>query len=501
MKRSTLLLMASLCLSIILVRPSHSINGIAAHSFCSFPLADNDPWYWNEWLYRGKIVVVRIQNSKAVQWDTIYNKNMDQGLAEYPVLSFDGKKIAFFRWSNKITEKNGTRTMDLATTSGPFYISTINIDGTGLTNLIQVNQPCRSAKDEACAQGSSYALMDWANGDWIYYEKPTKTNEIRRINAITKVDEHVGDFQSGSTLHRFTLSIDAKYTGAMSRNIQTSGCGGPEYNSCWAFPSFTQQQTMAGCNISISTMGNFIGFYGGGNHTILFLNKWDHATNKIIGGTAGGSWQTYSAHSVEDLQQWLGEPLFLSGCSGGVEWIIWSVNSEKWLLRQVGWTDEGWNINKGSNQVAVNWVDKQAINISKNPPPPTCSYTPPTRMPTVGDLWVDFGAGNQNKWEDDKGVLHDYPFTYTQTALQESIQRPIASADIQIQHDAQGLLLTTTRRGFTFKIVDTQGKIILARTVAGNRYMVPSMSIPRAFCIVEVHASGISVSRTFARGI
>jgi len=70
--------------------------------------------------------------------------------------------------------------------------------------------------------------------------------------------------------------------------------------------------------------------------------------------------------------------------------------------------------------IAVNWKDHKAINVSKTPrPPDNWCNTQESQPLETGDLrrrrrFVDrFWQGNHDKWEDESGTLHDYPFTYT----------------------------------------------------------------------------------------
>ncbi|MBD3318244.1 MAG: T9SS type A sorting domain-containing protein [Chitinivibrionales bacterium] len=70
------------------------------------------------------------------------------------------------------------------------------------------------------------------------------------------------------------------------------------------------------------------------------------------------------------------------------------------------------DMKKGTNQVAVNWKDNEAVNLSNTSQPPNCEWPHDWDLPyafgaCAGDLWIDFGPGNENKWEDEYGVLHE----------------------------------------------------------------------------------------------
>jgi len=478
-----------------------AISGTAVYIDHRHPLAEDNPEYWNDERYRGRIVVARIANDRPVSHDTIYNRNYDQGLAQYAAVNFDGQKIAFFRWSTKLERRNGKLYFLTNTDNGPHYISVINADGTGLTNLLEVERPCGSFKEIYCEQGEAFCLLDWAQGDWIYYEKPQKTNEIRRINAFTKVDQHVADLPSGGNITRFTMSIDANWAAGMSRGGPQSGqCGATEYNSAWKLPSLSPSTGEPGCNIAISTMGNFLGFYGGGNHEKLFIQKWDHATNKQIGGSYDDGWHTYEGNSILELEGWMGGEMIShhTGCGGGAEVVRWAVNSDKWALRQIGWIGQASDIAKGTNMIAVNWKDHRAVNVSKTPRPPdnwcnTQDY-PNTTAPGIcadaGDLWIDFGAGNRDKWEDEGGALHDYPFTYTHT-------NPTGVVRGRKSRDAGALMITRNTGGvlvqgksFLLTVTDSKGRMMHSETVTGGECLIPADRLPKGVCLVSAHAPG-----------
>jgi len=72
--------------------------------------------------------------------------------------------------------------------------------------------------------------------------------------------------------------------------------------------------------------GNFLGFYGGGNHEKMFIEKWDHGTNQTIGGSYDDGWHAYEGNSILELEDWMGERIsHHTNCGGGAEVIRWSV--------------------------------------------------------------------------------------------------------------------------------------------------------------------------------
>jgi hypothetical protein len=135
----------------------------------------------------------------------------------------------------------------------------------------------------------------------------------------------------------------------------------------------------------------------------MFMNGWDHLGRRssIAGDLNVFSWQTHWTK----LETWLGQPLVTSGL-GGADLIRWSANSEKWVIRRICMCYQGMG-EAGTNSIPLNWIDKQAINMSANPVISSCGAIGPNNWcADAGDLWIDFGAGKENMWEDVNGRLH-----------------------------------------------------------------------------------------------
>jgi hypothetical protein len=124
---------------------------------------------------QGQIVVYTI-TAGVVQSNpaTIYTR--DKGLATYPAFNLAGTKIAFFR-SSKAPAATGN--MCASVNGGKSYVSVINTDGTGLTDLVEI--PATPAGE--------IMPLDWPAGNWIYYTKPyaiqgdPSSVDIWRVNA------------------------------------------------------------------------------------------------------------------------------------------------------------------------------------------------------------------------------------------------------------------------------------------------------------------------------
>jgi len=118
--------------------------------------------------YWGPIVRFDFQANKVTGQQTIYS-----GMAQYPSINVEGTKVAFYR--HNASMQNG-KLVGSIQDSG--WISVMNIDGSGLTNLVRVDKSYKPNNSDA-----AIPVNDWPAGDWIYYERPNKTAEIWRVNV------------------------------------------------------------------------------------------------------------------------------------------------------------------------------------------------------------------------------------------------------------------------------------------------------------------------------
>jgi len=381
-----------------------------------------------DWLFDGSLMVYTIENSAVKDKKTIYNR--EQGPAQYPAFNLAGTRIAFFR-INRAPAATGSACV--SATGGKSHISVINPDGTGLTDLCEL---------PGTLNGSIFPL-DWPAGDWIYYEMPHADGSwglmIWRVNANTKVSEKVCNVTNDgsdkelmcSYFQRFTMALDGKYAAFMT--YPKYGCDSEgaatqffsHVNGVYRFPppngnlGSSMVGQLNGCNASVSPSGRITGNYFAGWHDDLKLGSPDlSASNSWIpeGVTSGGVKTTN--FTINTMETWAAQEI-----GNGAETIRWSTNSDKWVLQGIGQIGTGHasgNIT-GCNQVVANWVDKVAINISKNPKPYVCAYTNPCSSPAPanldqsvclsndpGDLWVIDAANNPNgdRYEDVEGVWH-----------------------------------------------------------------------------------------------
>jgi hypothetical protein len=359
----------------------------------------------------GSIIVYTIAASKVTNKTVIYDRSL--GLAQYPAFNLAGTKVAFYREGVAAAAAGGNC---VSVNGGKSFISIINSDGTGLTDLCEL---------QALPEGLILPL-DWPAGNWIYFEMPHTTvftNQgntslmIWRVNSVTKVAEKVCNLTDDGSdseitcayIHRMSLNLKGDRMALMC--YPKFGCNEgtatvdffSNVNRVYRFPppggNLTGADVLgrAGCNISISPSGAQVGSYFAGNHDDLFLSGTDV--------------------KISQLESWAGEKI-----GNGAEVIRWAVNSDKWVLQGIGLTNSGHADNNflGCNQVVCNWTDQVAINISKNPPPfcgavdyLTCGVPATLENSLItnndpGDMWISDPANNPNgdRYEDLQGVWH-----------------------------------------------------------------------------------------------
>ena len=457
-----------------------AMNGTAVYTHWWWPTVVEDVWNPAEF-ERGTLVVAKIQNNTVISRDTIY-----KSLAQYPALDCTGTRVAFFRWGLQVQMDAQGRYHPVAgTQNAQSYISVINIDGSGLRNLVAVSAPCVTSNSAQTSDNNEgNCLLDWTCGQWIYYEKPTKTSEIWRINVVDPSrNERVCSY--GTNLRRWDLSWNAQYSGWQSR-------GSTVFNGGSSFPGLSSRQFCTACNAAVSCGGNFLAHYYGGQHSDMFCSKWHP-----------GFVEGYDINWIPDVEGWLGEKITLPN-NGGADLIRWSVNSEKWVLRQIGWCGQATPLTYGSNQIAVNWKDNQAINVSHTPPPPNCdppylwweATNPPIAQvhsdcADAGDLWVDLGANNLFKWEDESGQLHSIspidPVGVNGDASPAELQRRGGRPFMAATSD--GLRIESPEgRNLVLTVTDMQGRTVLRRDMHGVKTLDNNV-LPKGVYLAGIQGS------------
>jgi len=306
---------------------------------------------------KGRLCKFTIQNSKVVSCDTIF-----YGMGQYPAISWDGKRVAFFRYgiyrSNKGNTLEGlqnpatarlavgqTGTDTLYGSWSDAWISVVEANGS-IRNVVKL--PCRPGEENA---------IDWPVGDWIYYACPStsrsdrQSTEIRRVNVTTGQDLSVRS-GIGSYVRRMTVTLDSRATA-----VQALGSA----NDVFSLPGYSSVEGFPACNVSISGSGKYVGHYMGGRHLEVILYLLD-AQYKSTG--------LEQQPSLWDMANWNAGMCFTTADVDtvvGCEVIHWSVNSDKWLTQSMGWHGHAGNLISGGNGILMNRVDREALCVSTNP--------------------------------------------------------------------------------------------------------------------------------------
>jgi hypothetical protein len=297
-----------------------------------------------------------IKDNKRISEKIIYQKKEKKEAR--PRISFDGTKVAFY---------TGT------------HFCVMDADGQNVKQLVEIHEDIKWYDGR---KGTS----DWPSGDWIYYRK-TDT-EIYKVNAETGVEEKVitysGSFRKWSINH------------ALDRVAVQDGMCNMLHGLVSSY-TLGQNCDPGGCNISISASGTYVNWFTGSGHNNVHTGSWD-GTNPVEKiSTVDNANSTTEKVTMEDMA---GEFF-----GNGMDWPLWSSNSDKWECLQVGWprpegaSCQGGRFCKcGSNQVLFNWVDSMVILTSSNPQAATGG-----RRNCAGDLWVKPPEGCTNHYEDING--------------------------------------------------------------------------------------------------
>ena len=449
--------------------PANAIDGKHVNGYSVFaqwfsPFDVDNPWGPEFQTPRGPIVKAIISNNQAVSWDTLYDS-----IGQYPAINAEGAKVAFFRWGQRVTidRTTGRMTPIAGTQSNPSYLSVVNMDGTGLINLIQVNMVIDNQWE-----GEGNDVLDWPAGDWIFYEKPHKSGDIRKINIRTREDVHVDRNDLVNKARRWSLSLDAKIAASQGGNF-TNGPGGN-----YQFPWNGKNIYADGCNMAVSASGNILAHYFGGCHNDLDIVdispfNWIRPNPFEFDALI---WIDQAPDGTKMIEKWIGKIVSYTKCA---DLIRMSVNSDKWALRQIGWWGQGNDIAKGANQVIVNWVDSTAILGNPYlPPGPNSQFDAPQPRgqyvnADAGDFYITGDATHPNSvptngYEDRYGKWHQ---VLAPTAVvRDGHGRPSAAADILADHLSVRISLDKDLP-FRAGIIDCRGRTVVATPAVGSATM------------------------------
>jgi hypothetical protein len=328
-------------------------------------------------LWIGKLVRFDIEDNTTVRCDTL-----SHAMCLYPALSFDGTRVAFFKTG---ASREGGQ---LIGRDEPCSLAVINIDGTAERSLIPVDFP------------SVNCQIDWPIGERVYYQRPEADNqgngsgEIWRVDVSNPADnELVYDYtptdDGYNYLRRWDISADGRWSSIQM--ISNADWGG-QVPHCFPPPPEGPRSCMpegrtGACNMAMSTTGTYIAKYSG-RHDFIDICHWDHDANTldILLNVTLTQRELYGIQH-DGVSSWIGVNL---GESASGELIRWAVNSEKWVLQQIGWEGHAKKVARGSNQLIVNWKDKEAILTSTNPRGGTDGVY---YCNTTGDFRVEGPAG------------------------------------------------------------------------------------------------------------
>jgi hypothetical protein len=284
-------------------------------------------------------------------------------------------------------------------------------------------------------------------------------------------------------MRRFSLSLDGTRAAVHSYPLSSGGCAGVNHEV--TFPDGANLGGSGSCNDKISASGNYAGGFMGGAHDWVVLTHWD-------GSRFSGMGQDFciSHTSIYQATKWAG---FDMGSAAGIEQLCFASNSDKWYTENISWIYGGGN--RGTNQLIVNWVDKEAIMTTRHPlapPDPNVSNDPApgtiTYQAFAGDFWVQQPAGKDWAYEDTAGTWHQLtkPADLTGNDTRRDAQSGMRAFTAHV--DAAGILSITlpdAMRTWAISGLDISGKTIASRQARGSARM--ALAKPRAHgaCIVR----------------
>jgi len=368
----------------------------------------------------------------------------------FPAISFDGKRIAFFRCTND---------------SGR-YVSIMNIDGSGLHDLAKI--PPQTGGHE----GMGYLHWARVNGiDWIYYmlagdEFDNEGNKhLWRVNAADPAQNaEVVVFQYA--VWQFGMAADAS---RMILRLLSSNPLGNVFKytmpGTGAISSADKVIYGEGCGVAMSPSGMWFTRAVGGSHITMEVHSWELLIKNTMQSTDINSWAVNSSNLSTHCPWYEIDSGITVSLGYGTDSNRWSCNSDKWLCFFMGWpegsTASGRYAICGSNQVLVNWKDHIAINASKNPR--ACAATQDASA-------CDADAGPQAYRSNDAGDFFvTAPTEDINADLRVSINRPESGAVFPgMMIDAGGLVRFAVPEGtarLSVRISDARGRVFACRNI------------------------------------
>jgi hypothetical protein len=304
-----------------------------------------------------------------------------------------------------------------------------------------------------------------------------------KVNVRTK--ENVAIYNPSDQCgyaRRFQLDLSGTHMGA--QGMPAHGCDGVNINGVCSFPlnsngTLNNVVPFCGCNAAISPSGNY-GANFCGSHAYLYINRVNYSSKSITSDQVMNTTQ---------LTNWSGAQFGLD-----VEGVRWACNSDKWILQQCS-PDHGQMAT--SDMVAGNFVDQAAIKMSNN----VLASAGSTANGTFyfgnepGDLWIDGGAVNKGKYEDETGAWNAVPgFDPSQaeyvaaggTVSAERLQSPVVR-QVTVSAGAAGAIridLVSSAHA-EIRIVDMHGSTLFS-SIARTNLTLPAETLkPGLYVMTE----------------
>jgi hypothetical protein len=357
----------------------------------------------------GAIVRYDIVNNKVVRCDTIVK--MSTAMCQYPMLSLDGSRVAFFRWPYRAVNN----TLQAIAGDSP-RISVVDISGKNLKDLVTL----------PTIPGST-SCLDWAADGTIAYAYPRADcpqnadyqecrsgDEIWTVNAYNanpaSTNHRVLQIPSCEYVHRFAVTLALDRYSLMNYGLGNATCsmgGAHGVYYCWnAQTSANTLGSFGGCNTKVSCSGAIAFGFCSTPHTLCCGGSWTGSKYQELPGSTDQYWQTHTNAIL--ASSWAGFPM---GSNAGVDLYEWSANSDKWYSLELCWVYNCWTA--GGNQLLVNWINQQAIMTTRNPIASSLDQGcwPLSGATSVnasdGDFWVQPPSAQYDyAWEDTSGVWH-----------------------------------------------------------------------------------------------
>jgi len=427
--------------------------------------------------WRGNVNLYTIRGNVITKCDTLHSRS--NGLAQAPVFSLDGQRVAFYRYGVRVSGNS------LAGTTDSSHVSIVNIDGTGLADLCAIPAPDPNLE------------LAWPAGDWIYYEMPAWYDgymnegqlEIWRVNYKTKANQKICKFNNGAALAqysyiwRFSLSASGARMG-----LQVIGSA----NAVYTFPPPNGNFSAPGCglfgcgscNAAVSASGYYIGTYGGGNHLQLIL------CSSGEGSIAKGDIPNADRPTTDQVHQWSGVSCTTPG--EGCEKIYWAANSDKWLNQRIfGWNNAA--DKSPSNSFAVNWIEKEAILCQ------TACNTNSSLSNTSGQIWVAGGpAGNYRQETNGTWVKVD-TLALGPTPVSDREVRATASPRI-CSRAGQISVSPMQHAAITVELIDVHGRCVVRHTSL-SAITISTHALTPGTCTLNVRNGSMKHGRSVVVGM